>query len=37
VSGIAQLAQKEVAMLQGQLADLDKKYKLAVSSWLNMC
>jgi hypothetical protein len=31
VSGIAQLAQKEVAMLQGQLADLDKKNKLAVS------
>jgi hypothetical protein len=31
VTGIAQIAQKEVAVLQGQLADLDKKNKLAVS------
>jgi len=27
---VAKLAQKEVALLQGQLADLDKKNKLAV-------
>lgn len=30
VAGVAQLAQKEVAALQGQLADLDKRNKLAV-------
>lgn len=47
MAGIAQLAQREVAMLQGQLADLDKKNKLAVSGkvhgrmpcqhWLHAC
>lgn len=37
VSGRAQIAQKEVAMLQGQLADLDKKNKLAVSSCCSAC
>lgn len=30
VTGIAKIAQREVAMLQGQLADLDRKNKLAV-------
>lgn len=30
VTGIAQIAQREVAALQGQLADLDRKNKLAV-------
>lgn len=30
VTGIAQIAQREVVMLQGQLADLDRKNKLAV-------
>jgi hypothetical protein len=30
VTGIAQLAQREVAMLQAQLVDLDKRNKLAV-------
>jgi hypothetical protein len=30
VTGIAQLAQREVAMLQAQLMDLDKRNKLAV-------
>lgn len=33
VTSIAQLAQKEVAMLQGQLADLDRKNKMAVRHW----
>lgn len=30
VADVARIAQKEVAMLQGQLADLDHKNKLAV-------
>lgn len=30
MTGIAQLAQREVAMLQAQLVDLDKRNKLAV-------
>lgn len=34
VSGIARLAQREVATLQGQLADLDRKNADAVSAYV---